>query len=210
MSEPAERIERAMLEACGERGYRSASVQDALDRCGGNRAQFYRHYSSKQDCFAAGYEREATRLVEAILAAGRRAPAWRAGLDAALAELSAFVARQPALARGVLVEVHVAGGTAAARRRELVGRLVAAIDSARGAPGALAAPPALAATFMFGAIEAAAARALSLGAAAGFPAQVPELSRLVTAAYFGEEAAAGEPAPGSSPRASAVASSAPR
>jgi AcrR family transcriptional regulator len=182
------RIELAMLEACGERGYREASVREVIDRCAGNRAQFYRHYANREACFAAAYERQATRLADAVLAAGRAAPAWRPGLRAALRELARFVARRPALARGLLVEVHVVGGEALARRAELADRLAAAIDSARREPDASGGPPALTARFMLGAVEAAATRALLLGEAAEFPAQVPELARLIVATYFGEEA----------------------
>jgi AcrR family transcriptional regulator len=180
----------AMLEACGERGYRSASVQDALDRGAGSRSQFYRHFSSKSACFEAAYESEAPRLVAVLLAAGRPGPSWPQGLLAALAELATQLEERPAPMRALLVEVHVAGGPALALRAELFERLASALDSARRADGALADPPALTARFMLGAVDAAAARALTLGQPAGFREQVLELARLIVSAYFGEEAGA--------------------
>ena len=110
------RIELAMLEACGEDGYRAVSVQSVIDRCGGNRAQFYRHYKARR-LLRGGLRRPGRpRLVEAILGDGRGASGWRAGLRAALGRLAALVTERPALARGLLVEVHVAGGAALARR----------------------------------------------------------------------------------------------
>jgi AcrR family transcriptional regulator len=204
------RIERAMLEACGEWGYRNVSVQRVIDRYGGNRAQFYRHYGGKAACFEAAYEAESAQLVEEMLGAGRTASGWRAGLRAALGVLALFVAEHPAIARGLLVEVHVAGGGASARRAELAERLAAAIDSARHDSEASENPPPLTARFMLGAVDSAAASALARGEAAGFPAVVPELAQMIVTAYFGEAAAAEEPAPGSSRRARRVASSAPR
>jgi len=204
------RIERAMLEACGEWGYRNVSVQRVIERYGGNRAQFYRHYGGKAACFEAAYEAESAQLVEKLLGAGRTASGWRAGLRAALGVLALFVAEHPAIARGLLVEVHVAGGAASARRAELAERLIAAIDSARRDSEANENPPPLTARFMLGAVDSAAASALARGESAGFPALVPELAQMIVFAYFGEAAAAEEPAPGLSRRARRVASSAPR
>jgi AcrR family transcriptional regulator len=107
-----------MLAVCGEKGYRRVAVQDVIDRYGGNRVQFYRQFASKADCYAAAYEHEAGRLVERIFAASRAEPVWRLGLRAGLAELACFAAADPSLARGLLVEVHVAGGPALKRRTE--------------------------------------------------------------------------------------------
>jgi AcrR family transcriptional regulator len=185
-------IGRAMLESCGEAGYRSASVQQAIERYGGNRSQFYRHFGGKAPCYQAAYAEEAAGLVEEMLAAGRSAPAWPAGLGAALSALADFVTGVPPLAKGVLVEVHVAGGEALLLRRALGDRLAAALDSARCQPGALPAPPELTARFMVGAVDTAAARALALGEPQAFPLQVGELARMILAAYFGEEMAAAE------------------
>ena len=183
------RIELAMLEACGERGYRNVSVQQVIERYGGNRVEFYRHHSSKATCFEAAYEAEATRVVEAILGAGREAGAWRPGLRAALGELAAFVAERPAIARSLLIEVHVAGGGALARRMELAERLGAAIDSARREAGAGEGPPPLTARFMMGAVDSAASRALARGEAGSFAAVVPELAQMIVGAYFGYDRA---------------------
>jgi AcrR family transcriptional regulator len=183
------RIELAILEACGEAGYRAVSVQQVIERSGSNRAQFYSHYKSKAACFECAYDGLASEVVAGILGAGRGAPDWRAGLRAALGELASLVAERPVLARGLLAEVHVAGGAALARRGELLEKLAHALDSARCAPGAGQDPPPLTARFMLGAVDSAAVSALAKGAQADFPALVPELEGLIVAAYFGEGAA---------------------
>jgi AcrR family transcriptional regulator len=203
-------LEDAMLEACGERGFGAASVQDALDRSGVSRTRFYGLYANKAECFEAAYEVAATELVEELLAAGRRAPDWASGLRTALERLSAFLAARPRRAKALLIEVHVAGGGSLACRHQLAARLAGAIDSARLDPRAAGSPPPLTAAFLVAAVDAAAARALARGEGAGLGAAGPELARMIVAAYFGEEAAAGALEPGSSGRATRAASSAPR
>jgi AcrR family transcriptional regulator len=54
-SEVHRRIETAVLEASGERGFRGFSVQSAIERYGGNRVQFYRHFPHKAAAFEEAY-----------------------------------------------------------------------------------------------------------------------------------------------------------
>lgn len=191
-SEVGERIMEAMLAACGELGYREVSVQDVLDRYGGHRLQFYREFGSKAECYAAAYEAEAERLGGALLGAAAAEPSWRCGLRAALGELARFACERPLAARGLLVEVHVAGGPAPAKREEMFERLTRAVDSARRETESRHSPPPMTAAFMVSAIEASVCAALEKGEPQGFAAAVPELAHLVVAAYFGDEAAGEE------------------
>src|SRR5207342_671110 len=69
-----DRILEAMLEACGERGFRAATVQDAIDRYGGNRVQFYRHFANKADAYAAAHEEAIDVLYKRLLGAARGTP----------------------------------------------------------------------------------------------------------------------------------------
>jgi AcrR family transcriptional regulator len=186
-SEAEARIIEAMLVACGERGYRKATVQDVLDRCGGHRVQFYRHFANKAECYAVAYATEIERLCEALLGAARAQETWRAGLRAALEELARFAGERPALARGLLAEAQVAGGPALPKREEVLERLSRAVDSARRETESRHDPPPVTATFMVGAIEAAVTSALSKGKPEEFAAAVPELTGMVVAAYFGEQ-----------------------
>lgn len=188
-----DRVMEAVLEACGERGFRAATVQDAIDRYGGNRVQFYRLFAGKADAYEAAHAAALDALCERLLGAARAAEGWRPGLRAALAELGGFLVERPAPAKGLLVEVHIAGPVALAKRAEVHQRLAAAIDSARREPAAAATgPPPLTAGFMLGAVDSAATSALAQGAPARFAAAAPELAHMIVAAYFGEEAAAEE------------------
>ncbi len=187
-----ERIMEAALEACGERGYRDATVQDAIDRYGGYRYQFYKHFAGKAECYIAAYEFEVERRYAELQALAAAQPSWRRGLVAMLYGLADFLCEQPSLARGLLVEVHVAGGPALLKRLEVFERLTRAVDSARHETESRHSPPPVTATFMVGAIEAAVTSALTRAEPRDFADAVPELAHMVLAAYFGDEIAGEE------------------
>jgi AcrR family transcriptional regulator len=184
-----ERIMEAALETCGERGYRDATVQDVIDRYGGHRQQFYAHFASKKECYAAAYEFEVERLYATLRDLAQAEPSWHRGLAAILTGLAGFLCERPAFARGLLVEVHVAGGSALLKRLEVFERLTRAVDSARHETESRHSPPPVTATFMVGAIEAAVTSALTRAEPEDFSAAVPELAQMVLAAYFGDEIA---------------------
>ena len=182
-----------MLDACGEKGYRRVAVQDVIDRYGGNRVQFYRHFASKADCYEAAYDSAAERLSARIFDAARAEGEWRLGLRAGLDELAGFAEHGPLLARGLLVEVHVAGGPALLKRRpEVCERFARAIDGGRREAGADQGPPPITAQFMVGAIESTVTGALVTGEPQAFAAAVPELAHMVVSTYLGEDAAGEE------------------
>ena len=191
-SEVRGQIMEAMLAACGELGYRKVSVRSVLARYDGYRVQFYREFGSKAECYATAYEAEAERLCGTLLGAAAAEPSWREGLRAALRELARFACERPTVARGILVEIHVAGEPALTKREELFERLTRAIDSARRETGSRHSPPPMTAPFMVSAIEASVCAALERGDPGSFAAAVPELAGMVVGAYFGEEAAGEE------------------
>ena len=50
-------------------GYRRVTIRDLLERSGGYRAQFYRNFANKAECYATAYEVEIERLCAALLRA---------------------------------------------------------------------------------------------------------------------------------------------
>ena len=186
------RILEAMLATCGEKGYRRVAVQDVIDRYGGNRVQFYRQFSSKADCYAAAHEDEIERLQARVFGSAAAEDGWRAALRAGLDEIARFAEERPLVARGLLVEVHVAGGPALRKRAEVHDRFAAAIDAARREAGPRPSPPPITAQFMAGAVESTLTAALAAGEPAAFTSAVPELTHMIVSAYLGEEAAAEE------------------
>jgi hypothetical protein len=121
-----------------------------------------------------------------MLAAGAAEAEWGAGLCAALRVLGDEVDSHPLRMRGLLVEVHVAGGEPLERRAETLERLSRAADRARleMEPGQLE-PPLLAATFMVRAVDGAVTRALLDGRPRDFTSALPDLAQMVASPYLG-------------------------
>jgi AcrR family transcriptional regulator len=180
-------IMEAMLEVCGERGYREVSVQSVLDRSGASRRQFYSHFRSKSDCYADAYEFEVERRYAALLRAAAREETWARAVVTALRKMADLLENRPSLARGLLIEVHVAGGRALSKRAEVLARLAAALDGAREDPGVRHSPPPLTSAFMLGTIEAYITRTLLREAPQEFGAGMRELAEMVLSAYFGRD-----------------------
>jgi len=180
-----------VLLAAGELGYRETSVRSILERSGGHRAQFYKDFAGKEDCFAQAYATWIERLCVGVLEAAATTPGWEGGVRAAITRLFEFVVARPAIARALLVEVQIAGEPALARHEAAVERLAAAIDSARADIDPAEAPPEATGVFVVGGIESCAAEALTAGDAARVWDALPELMHLAAGSYFGKEAAEG-------------------
>ena len=184
-----EGVLEAMLLSVGARGYEKATVQEVLERSGISRDRFQRHFGGKEACFVLAYEMAADRVCAEVLEAGREAESWRAGFRAALARLLRTVAEQPLLAKTLLIEVRAARGQAWAKHQQLVERFAAAIDSARGEPGARAGTTALTAQFVVGAVEEALGVEIGAGRTATVERLLPDLAHLAVLQYFGEDEA---------------------
>ena len=177
------------LVAVGEVGYREASVRTILERSGGHRAQFYRHFESKEDCFAQAYAAWVERLCVDLLEAAASAPDWETGVRAALVELFRFVSQRPAIARALFIEVHIAGEPALARHEAIVDRAATALDGARAEIEPGLEPPEATGAFVVGGIESCICEALSAGDARRVWDSLPELMRFAVGSYLGKEAA---------------------
>jgi AcrR family transcriptional regulator len=183
----------AMLEACGERGYRNVTVQDVIDRYGGSRHEFYAHFPNKVECYADAYEFEIELRYETLMEILATEDTWAKGLLQALRQTAALLHEQPALARGLFVEVHVAGGRARRKRAEMITRLTQTLDQARGGhtdTDTDNARPSVTAAFMLGSIRCFVTGAIVRGAPQDFATEVRGLSRLVLSAFPGPESAA--------------------
>lgn len=182
-----EQILEAMLEACGELGYRAVTVKDVYQRYGGYRAEFYRHFTNKAECYAEAYGTAVEQLWRRLDRTCGAADGWAAGLRAVLDDLADVVGEKPHRAAGLLVGVHVARGPAWDKRTEVFERLTRAVDGARReTSGSRHSPPPVTARFIVSAIEESVVSALAIGSPEGFAAAVPSLAWLGTCLYFGE------------------------
>lgn len=180
------RLQTAVLVASGELGYAKLSVQDVLERAGVGRTRFYREFSNLGDCYSSAYAAEIDRLLSRLLSGC--GGGWRAGLERALADLGELVVERPLLTKGLLVEVHVAGGRALAKRREVWERLSHALDGARRETAEPRhSPPPLTASFMLSAIEAAVGDYLLGDRSDNFRETLSELRALILETYLGPQ-----------------------
>ena len=180
-----------VLVACGELGFRETSVRSLLARSGGHRAQFYKDFESKEDCFAQAYAVWIEGLCVSVLEAAATASGWEAGVREAIVRLFQFVTGRPAIARALFVEVQIAGEPALARHEAAVERLAAAIDGARADIDPAQAPPEATGVFVVAGIESCVGEALSAGDPERVWNALPELMHFAAGSYFGGAEAEG-------------------
>lgn len=176
-----------MLLTVGELGYAKATVREVAGRARITQDRFHRRFGSKEECFSRAYGEAAERLASQVLGACEEAPDWREGFRSGLAELLRFVAERPLLSRALLLEVRVARGGAWAKHQQIVERLTAAVDSARGEPGARPGASPMTAGFIAGAIEESLSIEIAAGRADGAELLLDDLTRLAFLQLFGEE-----------------------
>ena len=178
-----------VLHVVGENGFRGASVRAVLEYSGGHRKQFYDHFDSLEDCFQQAYRTWIDRLGVELLETAIAADGWQASVRAGLVRLCQFVTEQPAIARSLFVEVHVAGGEAMAEHDAAIDRLALALDSIRGDIEPGESPPEATGLFVIGGIEAGICDVLAAGETKRIWDALPELMHLATGSYLGKEAA---------------------
>ncbi|MBB5084050.1 TetR/AcrR family transcriptional regulator [Nonomuraea endophytica] len=118
-----DRLMTAMAQVMSEKGYVKTSVEDVIRRAVISRQSFYRHFTSKQDCFMAAFRRS-TQVLEqriATAASGDGGPVER--FERALADFLEALVLDPASARLCVSEVYAAGPEAVAHRTDFQRRL---------------------------------------------------------------------------------------
>lgn len=168
-----------------ERGYAGASSESISRRAGMSKATFYEHFSNKEDCIIALFDR-ATEVVlqsQAQAAAGAGSDdaveRMRAGTRAFLTSLS----EHPEFAQTLLVEIIGAGPRAAHRRDQILQAFAAALDAEnasaarRGLIGRFASP--LDAVAIVGAITELVSRQVRLGEPRDVLELAPVIDRMI-------------------------------
>ncbi|MFE3542115.1 TetR/AcrR family transcriptional regulator [Nocardia sp. NPDC059177] len=130
-----ERILIAMGEAMTEGGYVGTPVAAVLKRAGVSRETFYELFRSKEDCFAAAFDRVSGQLaakLQAVIAdTADTDPLTR--MDRILTAYFEHMIDDPAAARLFLVEVYAVGPSAIEARMALQSRFVAVVATMLGA-----------------------------------------------------------------------------
>jgi len=173
---------RAMLISSGEIGYHRVSVQTVCDRYGGYRNQFYDEFANKAECFTAAYRVEAERICDRLLLRVKQGGSCRSRLEGAIEELTELASGESALAKALFTEVHVVGGEALEKHREIVQRLALELE-AECRPAAAVGSPSLTTEFVIGVVEQAVSTSLARDAQFELQQAAPELAMILSGFY---------------------------
>lgn len=116
----ANRLFAAIAELVAEVGYPAVTIGAIATRAGVSRATFYDHFTNKEACYIAAYERFGDVLAARIAAAiPVDAGAWTSLVDAALTAYLGTLDGDRAAARAFVLEIDGAGPLARAAGRRL-------------------------------------------------------------------------------------------
>jgi AcrR family transcriptional regulator len=163
-----------------------------LDRTGLYRQAFYDNFADKEACYLAAFDAGVARLEALAGAAAASEESWRGRLRAGLGAFLDFLDAEPEIGRALVVEVHVAGPEALARRANAMKRIGDFIDLARQETEGVESPPQIAPEGILAGIHAVVHGRLSTGATEGFRQLLPEFMYFAVLPYYGAAAASAE------------------
>lgn len=126
------RLIGAMFDVASQRGASSVSVARVVERSGVSRRTFYEHFSDREDCLLAAFERALTLASQRVVPAYDAAKGWREGIRSGLLAFLSFCDEQPSAARMLICESQASGPRVAKRRAEVLAALTRIVDQGRG------------------------------------------------------------------------------
>lgn len=177
-----ERLLNGVVEAVAEHGWNATTIACIVAAAGISRRTFYEHFEGKEDCFLAAYAMIEAHVLDSMLAAPGAELPWPERVRARLAALLEVLSRDAAVSRCFLVEPLAAGGEVAARYREAMQLLAAAL---RPEPPPSQLQMEVRDQALIGGIATLIVRRLNAGGAARLPELLPDLAELALAPYLG-------------------------
>jgi AcrR family transcriptional regulator len=122
-----------------ERGYAGATSESISRRAGMSKATFYEHFSNKEECIIALFDRASQVVAEGIATAARDAEREAGGGDAGARMRAATrayltsITEHPEFAQTLLVEIIGAGPAVAARRDQVMQMFADVLDAENAA-----------------------------------------------------------------------------
>jgi AcrR family transcriptional regulator len=181
-----ERLLNGVVEAVAEHGWNATTIAAITAAAKISRRTFYEYFEGRQDCFGAAYEMIEAHALDSMLAAPGADEPWPDRVRARLAALLDVLSRDAAVARCFLVEPIAAGGEVAARYRESMQLLAAAL---RPEPPPSGLDMEVRDQALIGGIATLIVRRLNAGGTARLPELLPDLVELALAPYLGREEA---------------------
>jgi AcrR family transcriptional regulator len=146
------RMIAAMASLACEHGVAGVTVAQIVARSGVSRRTFYELFDDRNDCFRAAFEQGVAHAAKRVSPAYREACSWREQMHAGLGALLEFLEDEPELGALCVVVALGASPVVLARRAEIVGGLVDAVDAGRSEARESAKPTRLTAEGVVGAV----------------------------------------------------------
>lgn len=124
------RLLAGMIDVCAERGVADVTVAHVVARAGVSRRTFYEIYSDREECFLEALDEGLARACRYVLEGYDEKAKWVDRMRGSLTALLAFLERERATGRLLIVESLAAGESASSRRRAAIERLIAFVDEA--------------------------------------------------------------------------------
>jgi AcrR family transcriptional regulator len=173
-----------------ERGYADVTVELVVKRAHVSYKTFYKHFSSKEDCFVALFESALEGTEKKIRARLDAEPLpWPEQVTLALRTLVDAIVAEPVIARAVIVEAPTVGPAVTERYQQATKALVPLFRAGRELNPRGAELPETLEDSLAGAVFWAAYQRLVVGEAAELDAYLPVLLELVLRAYLAPEEA---------------------
>lgn len=179
------RLFEAIAKVLDEHGYDRATVSSVSARAGVSKSDFYRQFSSKDDCFLAAYDDAVERLREEIVGCCEERRDWADGVCAALLAALAALSREPARANFLLVEGLRAGPSVYERFQRGVQSFVPHFHAGAPAPVAGPASPAGLEEAVVGGVASVLSRRVLAGEAARLEQFFPDVAEFALTPFLG-------------------------
>jgi AcrR family transcriptional regulator len=184
-----DRILAAIVRVVGRKGYKATSVTDVIKEAETTRASFYRRFENKHECFLIAYDASLERLFAVVAEGCDGSEPWVERVRRGLANLVETFAREPELARTMIVEVVGAGADGRRRHWEALTRLGECLDSGRESTLGLELPEHTS-RMAIGAVSGLIFDELAANRPTQLPALMPDLLFSLLVPYLGPKAAA--------------------
>ncbi|HEU5063482.1 MAG TPA: TetR/AcrR family transcriptional regulator [Solirubrobacterales bacterium] len=184
-----ERLLGSIAGCLDELGYEKTTVSAISRHARVSKSDFYRHFDSKDACFAAAYDDSVEQLRTEALAACAEGRDWADRVCLALAALLGYLAREPARANLLLVEGLRAGPDIYDRFQGAVQGFVPLLAEGAPAPASSGQAPEAIDEAVVGGVASLLGRRVLAGDAEGLERFFPDIAEFVLTPYVGTEEA---------------------
>lgn len=179
------RLLAAIAESLDEYGYDKTTVSAISRWARVSKSDFYRHFTSKDECFVAAYDDSVAQLRQTVTSACSEKEEWALGVCDGLAAALSHFAAQPAQANLLLVEGLRAGPDVYGRFQVAVESFVPFIRNGAPARAGGGGPPQAADEAVVGGIASLLGRRVLAGETETVEQFFPELAEFALTPYLG-------------------------